>query len=125
MRKHSVKELNGHYLNLKILRQISSSFVHGQKISFFFFLSRWKEIRLNPGSNPEPFKKYDLFVCFVQCVSGTIPGPVAMGRLFDSNCAYWRRGCGNTTENCLVYDNRNDRLMILTENCNLVKITTY
>jgi hypothetical protein len=39
-----------------------------------------------------------------------------MGRLFDSNCAYWRRGCGNTTENCLVYDNRNDRLMILTEN---------
>jgi hypothetical protein len=39
--------------------------------------------------------------------AGTIPGPVAMGRLFDSNCAYWRRGCGNTTENCLVYDNRN------------------
>jgi hypothetical protein len=121
MRKLSGKEVINHYLNLRSLRQFLSSFVHGQTLVFLLFCRGGKGlfIRLIPDPNPELFKKRS-FNC-----SGTIPGPVAMGRLFDSNCAYWRRGCGNTTENCLVYDNRNDRPMILTENCNLVKITTY
>ena len=39
---------------------------------------------------------------------GTIPGPVAMGRTFDSNCNHWREGC-NGPENCLIYDNSNLR----------------
>ncbi len=47
-----------HYLNLRSLRQISSSFVHGQKTSFSSFLSRRKGLfRLFPDANLETFKK--------------------------------------------------------------------
>jgi hypothetical protein len=51
-----------HYLNLRSLRQISSSFVHGQTLVFSSFLSWRKGIRLIPDPNPEPFKKDHLIV---------------------------------------------------------------
>ena len=37
-------------------------------------------------------------------VIGSIPGPVAVGLLFDSSCLYWQRECGDKGK-CYVYDN--------------------
>jgi len=37
-------------------------------------------------------------------VLGSIPGPIVMGAVFDSSCAYWQEECGNRG-NCYVLDN--------------------
>jgi len=37
-------------------------------------------------------------------VLGSIPGPIVMGAIFDSSCAYWEEECGDRG-NCYVLDN--------------------
>ena len=37
-------------------------------------------------------------------VLGSIPGPIVMGAIFDSSCAYWQEECGDRG-NCYVLDN--------------------
>lgn len=36
---------------------------------------------------------------------GTIPGPVAMGKLFDLACTSKKEGCQGSTDHCVLYDN--------------------
>ena len=45
---------------------------------------------------------------------GTIPGPVAMGRLFDNSCELWREGCDGSNQHCIVYSGDNISVNILT-----------
>lgn len=37
-------------------------------------------------------------------VFGAIPGPIILGAILDSGCAYWGRECGRRA-NCFVYNN--------------------
>merc|ERR1719232_283077 len=45
---------------------------------------------------------------------GTIPGPVAMGKLFDLACQVWREGCDGNTEHCYDYSSDIISINILT-----------
>ena len=45
---------------------------------------------------------------------GTIPGPVAMGKLFDNSCQVWREGCDGNTEHCYDYSSDIISINILT-----------
>jgi len=44
-------------------------------------------------------------------VLGSIPGPIVMGAIFDSSCAYWQEECGDRG-NCYVLDNEDLSLRI-------------
>jgi len=35
---------------------------------------------------------------------GTIPGPVALGKLFDLACDKWQESCDGTNQHCIIYD---------------------
>ena len=37
-------------------------------------------------------------------ILGNIPGPIVVGVIFDSSCAYWQEECGDRG-NCYVLDN--------------------
>jgi len=37
-------------------------------------------------------------------ILGNIPGPIIVGAIFDSSCAYWQEECGDRG-NCYVLDN--------------------
>ena len=45
---------------------------------------------------------------------GTIPGPVAMGKLFDNSCQLWREGCDGSNQHCFVYSSDIISINILT-----------
>lgn len=45
---------------------------------------------------------------------GTIPGPVAMGKLFDNSCQQWRTGCDGTNQHCVIYSSENISSNVLT-----------
>jgi len=45
---------------------------------------------------------------------GTIPGPVAMGKLFDNACDLWSKGCDGSNNHCLVYKSDDISISILT-----------
>jgi len=58
---------------------------------------------------------------------GTIPGPVAMGKLFDNACEVWQTGCDGSNQHCLIYDN--DRIsgnvLTLTTICKGLSIAAF
>lgn len=45
---------------------------------------------------------------------GTIPGPVAMGRLFDNACQLWREDCAGFSKDCFDYSSDMISVNILT-----------
>ena len=45
---------------------------------------------------------------------GTIPGPVAMGKLFDNSCQEWKKGCDGTNQHCIIYSSENISSSVLT-----------
>jgi len=58
---------------------------------------------------------------------GTIPGPVAMGKLFDNACKIWEEGCDGTNKHCNIYDNNtiSGNILILTAVCKGLTITAF
>ena len=49
---------------------------------------------------------------FYYPTTGTIPGPVLLGAVFDGSCSLWQSRCGESRGSCLSY--HNDRLALYT-----------
>jgi len=58
---------------------------------------------------------------------GTIPGPVAMGKLFDNSCQQWREGCDGSNQHCFVYssDKISINILMLTVICKGLSIAFF
>eukprot|EP00092_Neocalanus_flemingeri_P007831 GFUD01008452.1.p1 GENE.GFUD01008452.1~~GFUD01008452.1.p1 ORF type:complete len:773 (-),score=179.75 GFUD01008452.1:95-2413(-) len=58
---------------------------------------------------------------------GTIPGPVAMGRLFDNACDTWQKGCDGSNQHCIIYDNDriSGNMLTLTAVCKGLSIAAF
>lgn len=58
---------------------------------------------------------------------GTIPGPVAMGKLFDIACTSWKLGCSGPSDHCVIYDNSriSRNVMTLTGICKGLSIVSF
>jgi len=58
---------------------------------------------------------------------GTIPGPVAMGKLFDMACTQWQEGCDGSNQHCIIYDNDriSGNILTLTAVCKGLSIAAF
>jgi organic anion transporter 4A len=58
---------------------------------------------------------------------GTIPGPVAMGKLFDLACQRWQEGCDGFNQHCIIYDNDriSGNILTLTAVCKGLSIAAF
>lgn len=58
---------------------------------------------------------------------GTIPGPVAMGKLFDMACELWQEGCDGSNQHCIIYDNDriSGNILTLTAVCKGLSIAAF
>lgn len=58
---------------------------------------------------------------------GTIPGPVAMGKLFDMACELWQEGCDGSNQHCIIYDSDriSGNILTLTAVCKGLSIAAF
>jgi len=58
---------------------------------------------------------------------GTIPGPVAMGKLFDLACTSWQLSCSGVSDHCVLYNNSriSGNVMTLTGVCKGLSIIAF
>ena len=56
-------------------------------------------------------------------IFGSIPGPIVMGAIFDSSCAFWQEECGDRG-NCYVLDNEDLslRLFLITVAVRIISV---